>query len=61
MGVFENVRNILKEKNIQIRTFEDGLELSRGGFYRWKDHAPSIEKVKKAAEFLNVDINEIVK
>ncbi len=61
MGIFENVQEILKDRNISVRTFENELGLSKGGFYRWKHHIPSVEKVRQAADYLKVDINEIVK
>lgn len=37
------------------------IVLQRGGFYKWKNHDPGISYVKKASDFLNVPIDEIVK
>ena len=61
MDIFENTKAVLTEKKITVADFERELELSKGSFYKWKDHAPSMVTVKKAAEFLNVPITELVK
>lgn len=60
MAIYENVRNILRERGISVATFEEGIGLQRGGFYKWNNHAPSIVKAKDAADYLNVSIDELM-
>ena len=59
--IFENVQEILKEKNITVTAFEDAIKIARGSFYKWRLHSPSIDKIKAAAEFLGVTVNDLVK
>ena len=61
MDIFENTKSVLTEKKISVADFERELGLAKGSFYKWKDHVPSMITVKKAAEFLNVPIAELVK
>lgn len=61
MSLFENVKKILEEKNISVIEFEKNIGLQRGGFYKWKDHDPSVTSVKKASDYLEVPIDQIVK
>lgn len=60
MGVYENVKNILEARKITVSTFERDLGLSKGSFYKWEKHSPSVKTVKKAAEYLGVSIAKIV-
>lgn len=59
--LFDNVKKILEERKISVVDFESAIKVQRGTFYKWKDHSPSISKVKEAAEFLNVTIDELMK
>jgi len=54
------VKAILEEKGITVTEFENKLGIAKGSFYKWKNHAPSIETAKKAAEFLGVSLDDIV-
>ena len=60
MSLFQNVKKILEERNIPVVEFEKGIELQKGGFYKWKDHDPGISSVKKASDYLNVPIDKLV-
>lgn len=59
--LFENVKKILAEKGISVVKFEDAIGLQRGGFYKWKNHSPSVEIVKKASKFLKEPIDKLMK
>lgn len=59
--LFDNVKKILEEKKISVVDFESAIKVQRGTFYKWKDHSPSIAKVKEAAEFLDVTLDELMK
>ena len=61
MPLFQNVKDILDKRKISVIEFEKNIGLQRGGFYKWKNHDPGISYVKKASDFLNVPIDEIVK
>lgn len=61
MSVFNNVRKALEEKGISVTEFENKINLQRGGFYKWKNHEPSVFKVKAAADFLGVSMESLMK
>lgn len=61
MGVYENVKDILDSRGIKVASFEKDLGLAKGGFYKWKDHSPSIKTIKKTSEYLKVPIAKLVK
>lgn len=58
--LFDNVKKILEERKIAIVDFETAIRVQRGTFYKWKDHSPSIAKVKEAADFLGVTVDELI-
>ena len=58
--IFDNIKKILEEKGMSVTDFETKLGLSKGGFYKWKNHSPSIAIAKKAADILDVPLQEIL-
>ena len=60
MSLFENVREILKERSIPVIEFEKNIGLQRGGFYKWKDHDPGVSFVKRASEYLVLPVDELI-
>ena len=60
MGIYGNIQRLCKEKGVNIAILERDLSLSRGSLYKWDEHPPGIEKVKKVADYLGKTIDEIV-
>lgn len=61
MSLYKNVQDLCEKNNISIAFLEIELEFPRGSLYKWDAHKPSIEKVKKVADYFGVQIEEIVK
>lgn len=58
--MYRQVQEICKEKGITISKLETELGFPRGSIYKWTEHSPSIEKVKKVAEYLKLPIDSFV-
>jgi transcriptional regulator with XRE-family HTH domain len=55
------IKRLCKSKRIPIYELEDKLGLSRTSISRWDKNSPSVDKVKKVADFLGVTVDELLK
>lgn len=56
MNLFNNVVALCKSQNINIRTLETELGLSRSSISKWENSSPSIDKVALVSKRFNVSI-----
>lgn len=57
----DNLKRILKEKNIQVKDLAEGLNIARESTSRLiNQDYPSLQSVEKLAAFLNVEPSEIL-
>ena len=61
MNLRENIRKYSKEKGIPVYKLEEEIGISKGSISKWDDIKPSVDKVKAAADFLGVSIEELLK
>lgn len=54
MGLYENVRETAKEKGYSINRLEKELGFARSYIGKFKTITPSIDKIQKIADFLDV-------
>lgn len=54
MGLYENVREAAKEKGYSINRLEKELGFARSYIGKFKSITPSIDKIQKIADFLDV-------
>lgn len=54
MGLYENVREAAKEKGYSINRLEKELGFARSYIGKFKTITPSIDKIQKIADFLDV-------
>lgn len=54
MGLYENVREVAKEKGYSINRLEKELGFARSYIGKFKTITPSIDKIQKIADFLDV-------
>lgn len=59
--LYDNVKNLSKEKGISIMQLEKDCGFPRSSVCKWNENEPGIWKVKKVAEYLNVPINKLLK
>lgn len=59
--MYERIKKICKDKKIPVYKLEQDLGFSKGSICKWGATSPSFERVKKVAEYLKVDVNELIK
>ncbi|MBS7001556.1 MAG: helix-turn-helix transcriptional regulator [Clostridiaceae bacterium] len=61
--VYDNLKNICKEKHITFQEIETVAELGAGCISRWKDGkvSPNIDTLKKIANVIGVKVADLVK
>ncbi len=60
MNIFYIIKNLCDENNITIFELEKYIGISRGVLYTWKKSSPSVEKVRKVAEYFNISMDYLV-
>jgi len=61
MALYSNIKEIAKKKKVTISQMELDCKLAQGSVCKWDKHYPSVEKVKKVADYLKVNINKLLK
>ena len=51
----EKIKELCKAHGISVPKLEDALGFGAGTISKWKTSSPSADKIKKVAEYLNVD------
>lgn len=54
--IYKNIRDICREKGVVISQMEEVLNFPRSSICKWDENTPSVIKVKKVADYLNVPI-----
>ena len=58
--LYENVKQLCKEKGVSISKIEDDLCFPRSYVCKWNDIEPGVQKVKKVADYLGVPIERLL-
>ena len=59
MGLYENIKDVAKSKGYSINALEKEMGFARSSIRKFNDSAPSIKKLMKLANFLNVSLEEL--
>lgn len=59
MGLYEQIKEVAKIKGYSINKLEKELGFARSSISKFNKNVPSMEKVQKIADFLNVSITDI--
>lgn len=57
----EKIKRVCRERKIPISRMERDLGFPRGSVYKWDKNDPSFQKVKRAADYLHVTVDELTK
>lgn len=57
MSLVKNIQNLCNSKNTTLIGLEREIGLGRGTIRNWDNHAPSIDKLQKVANFFNVSVD----
>ena len=55
------IKRLCKEQKITIGSLEQKTGISRNAISRWDKNSPSVDKVKKVADFLGVTVDDLLK
>ena len=58
--LYDNVKILCAEKNISVGQLEKELGFSNGSICKWNENEPSIRKVQKVADYLQVPIEKLL-
>ncbi len=58
--LFHKVKELCDQNGITITKLEKNLEFGNGAIHKWDISQPSVEKVKKVADYFNVGIDHMV-
>ena len=60
MTLLERVKMLCEKRGVSINRFEKEAGLTRGSVAKWDDHAPSGQKLEKAAQYFGVSVNYLL-
>lgn len=58
--ILKNIRILCSKKPISISKLERELGIGNGTIGRWDKSSPSVESVKKVADFFGVTVDELL-
>ena len=58
--IYKNILSLCKEKNISVSKLEKETGLATGTVGKWRSFSPTVDNVKKVAEFFGVSIDSLV-
>lgn len=58
--ILENITRLCKEKGISIAKLERATDISNGTISRWGICSPTVENVRKVAEFFGVTVDMLI-
>ena len=54
MTLYDRIKALCAQKGISVRELEKQMGFSYGSVAKWKNHAPSFDKIVKIADFFGV-------
>lgn len=60
MTLLERVKMLCEKRGVSINRFEKEAGLTRGSVAKWDNHAPSGQKLEKAAQYFGVSVNYLL-
>ena len=58
--IVERIQMLCKERGITLAQLQKEVGFGNGSIRRWDDHSPSIDKVKKIANYFEVNLNDLI-
>lgn len=59
--LYERIKSISEEKALSIYKIERDLDFSNGTISKWNKSMPSAKNLKKVADYLGVEMEELLK
>ena len=58
--LYEKVAELCQNNNLAIAKLERECEMGNGTVRGWKNSSPSIENLKKVADYFNITVDELI-
>ena len=58
--LLDKIKEKCTEKNISVVKLEDTLGFGRGTIYKWENVSPSVNNLKKVADYLGCTVDELI-
>ena len=60
MGLFDTIQKLAKQRGMSLLEVNDKAGLGKSSIYNWKTTTPKIDSIKKVAEVLKINVNELI-
>ena len=58
--LYKHIQEICESKGITVGKLEKDLDFSNATIRKWKNSSPSIENLKKVADYFNITVDELI-
>ena len=58
--LYKNIQKICEAKGITVGKLEKNLNFSNATIRKWKNSSPSIENLKKVADYFDVTVDDLL-
>lgn len=58
--IYKNISELCRKKGISIAKLERDLGIGNGTIGRWGKSAPTIDNIKKVADYFEVKVDELI-
>lgn len=58
--MLENIKRLCRERGISLAELEQACGLGTRSTYKWGESAPSVERVKRVADYFGVTVDELL-
>lgn len=58
--LYEKVKTLCEKKNMTVRKLEEELGFSNGAVSKWNKSNPSVNAIKKVADYFEITIDELL-
>lgn len=58
--IVKNISTLCKENKISIARLEKELGIGNGTIGRWEKSSPTVENLKKVADYFGVTVNDLI-
>lgn len=59
--IFDNIEALCKERGTNISQLERNVGLANATIRRWSNSSPTVENLKKVADYFGVTVDELLK
>lgn len=60
MVVYKNISELCNQRNISIAKLEREVGVGNGTIGRWEKSSPTVENLKKVADYFGVTVNDLI-